>query len=654
MVLAVTNAMPCLPGLPAQVSTSPRRGCGAAWARVTLAACLVGNPAGCAEAQFATPAPGLVGERPNYGLPRVDLEPADLGLASGQALLVPLAGRFDEALVQLTLQGAINQTAPTLWLRAEDSDDAWLQYYRDQHGIDFSEGTFEELVHSALPQMNGLVLYDENERNSRALLAFNLAHLSGLLPVSRRLYDEREGWFAGASVVDTIDPNVPADAVDDWMLAQVQPLCNPRLALAARRALPGADGVEHGPYQALDYAASQQGFVYNHAGDDDVLTTSDERREHQLLATLARPAVIIGRGDGDTAMVHRVSTYGHTWLPAAHASNLSFHAAVAPKAEPPYEQSEPAAPAELENRVYIALVSDDADPTWAFTSQYHGAWNHAMRGTLPVTWTLDPLLVQRFPAAAEYFFSTRSPNDQFVPASGTVGYHHPAVMPFYHLVDMLDYAAEVRRRAYSWTIFRLGETVSSATARIAATRLPWLEGVAATGEAGGSPWVGDVPMLGAHPSLPTSAGFRSADGRLDAKALLDAITSLHDPDQPVLLALAGLRSADVPAIAELSGTLDDRFQWVTYPSLFRLASQRARSPSTPTSRVEGVPWAKINWREPSQWAAPRPVVEAVDGSLRIAIAPEPVPVALSHVRLPAEAGLLRMRIRPSDNIRLRP
>ena len=50
------------------------------------------------------------------------------------------------------------------------------------------------------------------------------------------------------------------------------------------------------------------------------------------------------------------------------------------------------------------------------------AWQDHRRGSIPISWGINPLLAERFPALFDYYASTALPNDSFIAGTAGAGY----------------------------------------------------------------------------------------------------------------------------------------------------------------------------------------------------------------------------------------
>jgi hypothetical protein len=91
---------------------------------------------------------------------------------------------------------------------------------------------------------------------------------------------------------------------------------------------------------------------------------------------------------------------------------------------PPQKQPRPA-PVKLEDKTYLCILMADYDsttPLYAFLPHH---WSDAKRGALPLSWGINPNLIETYPDVIAYFYEIATPNDTFVADASCAGYMNP-------------------------------------------------------------------------------------------------------------------------------------------------------------------------------------------------------------------------------------
>jgi len=70
----------------------------------------------------------------------------------------------------------------------------------------------------------------------------------------------------------------------------------------------------------------------------------------------------------------------------------------------------------------VLIETNEGDTPRIVVSAFSKSWTDPRRGTVPVSWSIDPALGEQFPALFDYFASTAGVNDSFVSGPGGCGY----------------------------------------------------------------------------------------------------------------------------------------------------------------------------------------------------------------------------------------
>lgn len=93
----------------------------------------------------------------------------------------------------------------------------------------------------------------------------------------------------------------------------------------------------------------------------------------------------------------------------------------------------------VEPKVYVAFMVNEGDTLKTANGLMgDGAWIQPERGTVPINWGIDPLLVRDFPALMGYYYATMTDKDYFFAATSGWGYTHPSFLPQDSLMPYAD------------------------------------------------------------------------------------------------------------------------------------------------------------------------------------------------------------------------
>ena len=77
---------------------------------------------------------------------------------------------------------------------------------------------------------------------------------------------------------------------------------------------------------------------------------------------------------------------------------------------------------------YVLLETNEGDTPRIVVSAFSKSWTDPRRGTLPVSWSIDPVLAEEFPALFDHFAATAGANDSFISGPGGCGYVYYGTM----------------------------------------------------------------------------------------------------------------------------------------------------------------------------------------------------------------------------------
>jgi hypothetical protein len=124
--------------------------------------------------------------------------------------------------------------------------------------------------------------------------------------------------------------------------------------------------------------------------------------------------------------VRFLSAHGSYDVCANQVDNLSVFSQM-PAA---LEKSQPAVAAPLlENKVYLTFTLSDGDNMTLLQHIRPAAWNSPVRGTVPINWTVSPLLATYAPTMLAYYQRTATLDDYLITGISGAGYSYPARLP---------------------------------------------------------------------------------------------------------------------------------------------------------------------------------------------------------------------------------
>ncbi|MFF7365496.1 GxGYxYP domain-containing protein [Streptomyces sp. NPDC008125] len=134
---------------------------------------------------------------------------------------------------------------------------------------------------------------------------------------------------------------------------------------------------------------------------------------------------------GEWGGVDRASQHGIEVVPADFFMNGTVHAGVSAKIS---DKVRTRPKAKLANRVYLTLTFGEGDNVQYCQRHMRTIWEDPGRGSVPLNWTVSPLLADIGPALLAYYQNTATANDLLISGPSGAGYTYPGSWP----ADALD------------------------------------------------------------------------------------------------------------------------------------------------------------------------------------------------------------------------
>ena len=174
------------------------------------------------------------------------------------------------------------------------------------------------------------------------------------------------------------------------------------------------------------------------------VTNNQERNWDPFLKQLNPNAVILGWVDSegtselinlDNPIVSHITQMGIALVPTDHANNISVFAGLE---KSNFKQTPSLNNARTNtNQVHYVTLIMEGGTSYSFVergfvqTQAHLPfvyWNNKSRGTIPMGWTLTPMMTDMSPLILNYLYKTASVNDQFVAGLSGLGYNYSNIL----------------------------------------------------------------------------------------------------------------------------------------------------------------------------------------------------------------------------------
>ncbi|TDQ42038.1 GxGYxYP domain-containing protein [Aureibacillus halotolerans] len=128
---------------------------------------------------------------------------------------------------------------------------------------------------------------------------------------------------------------------------------------------------------------------------------------------------------GEFSSTELVSRYGVYVVPADWFSNMTVFSAAKSKVK---KQKSLKAPA-LENKIYLTFTLGEGDNLQYNQHRLRVLWDDPNRGSVPINWSISPLLVDAAPSMLRFYQDTATKNDLLIAGPSGAGYIYPTPWP---------------------------------------------------------------------------------------------------------------------------------------------------------------------------------------------------------------------------------
>jgi GxGYxYP putative glycoside hydrolase C-terminal domain/GxGYxYP_N second domain/GxGYxYP third domain/GxGYxYP_N 1st domain len=113
----------------------------------------------------------------------------------------------------------------------------------------------------------------------------------------------------------------------------------------------------------------------------------------------------------------------------------------------------------LQNKIYVTLTISEGDNLQYCEHRLRQIWDDPNRGTVPLNWSLSPLLLDAAPGMVEYYQSTQSVNDFMVAGPSGAGYCYPSAWPAAEFPTFTERTGDYMQRLGMNVIFVLNHPI---------------------------------------------------------------------------------------------------------------------------------------------------------------------------------------------------
>lgn len=166
----------------------------------------------------------------------------------------------------------------------------------------------------------------------------------------------------------------------------------------------------------------------------------------QILGSFPQGAVHLGWFKNESSGVSLTSEAGIPVLASDHYFNLEVWTSLQQGSIPTPKSTPPTIPQIDSSKVYVSFTISDGDNIQFSQHHMRRLWNDPARGSIPIGWTISPVLGQDIPALAAYYMHTASPNDELVAGPSGAGYMFPSQWPDERLSAFLQQTGQLMQQ----------------------------------------------------------------------------------------------------------------------------------------------------------------------------------------------------------------
>ncbi len=316
----------------------------------------------------------------------------------------------DERLMFVCLQGLVNREKPRLFLvpeKAEEGNFAWCDILGLELNVHEGEKKWE-VLEKYRSVCKGVILYSSEKTRHCINLATTLAGIEDALPVTAELYGLMKSKSITLPIADDITGLEYTDAVGiyTYMYDNLWKYCNHRLIVSAS---------PRNLHYIRDMAVCTKSAVVWFENREE----SEREVYKKFLADMeAGEAAATGWYTEERSGIGCAAEFGLSTIPSDYFENSTVYAGCSHKINKPKIPKMPP----LENKIYAAVYLSDGDNVQYNQHVMLNLWRNPDRGSIPINWTVSPVLVDFGPGMYNYYTATATDNDCLVSGPSGAGY----------------------------------------------------------------------------------------------------------------------------------------------------------------------------------------------------------------------------------------
>ena len=327
-------------------------------------------------------------------------------------------------LLLTSLQGLVNRERVELYLdedQVKANTSAMLSFVASRYNVSHDKISPNQAIDTYASRARGLVVFDPSRPESIDIGTMIAAQMDSLLvgpdfagSVAARTglpilfdYASRSDWSSLGSI-----------GAYDRALQELYPSSTPTLLAI----------LPPDRWAIRDYLIATKTFVF-YLPQGVLASPAETAATKRILHATPRGIPILGWFNSPTlteenSFVQMASAEGKFVAGGQEVPNLSVLTALG-RNETRFQRS-PAPPLpSLEKKAYVVLAVPDGDNLDFVSGRMRDLWSESARGTVPVAWSLNPLLSDLAPPMLDMYYDTATPFDRFIAGPSGAGYLYP-------------------------------------------------------------------------------------------------------------------------------------------------------------------------------------------------------------------------------------
>lgn len=382
----------------------------------------------------------------------------------------------DVQLAATTLVGVLNRPRPRVYLIFSGDDEYWLRQLvpslSQTLAFQTGDAALNVLLQKYHMHIHGLIVYDTSLIDTINIATTLAGQRSGIV-VSPQLAQDLQGLYSLPVLADLRIYHWRS-RLQAYLWAQKNLLSNCSSHLVAGMSPDIVNGLR-------SFLVATRTFVYwldtrRKVPDFGAGLLSENALAERIYRSFAPGAIHLGWFVDEPSGVAMTSRAAIAVLASDFFNNLEVWTAL--------QSSDSIRPvkavADLNvqvptNKVYVSFTMSDGDNLQYCQHRMLRLWSDTARGSVPLGWTISPVLLEAAPAIAQYYIDSASPNDELIAGPSGAAYIFPSHWPAASLLPFLQRTGKLMQS--------MGLTTLSAldTDFLYNTRFPLLSKVSLTG-----------------------------------------------------------------------------------------------------------------------------------------------------------------------------